>query len=145
MEKVFEKNFTVLPVHTNYHPPMIFGGHFLAELDLCAANCVTRALRYSQSCDSAVTHVVETKFLKPCYVGDIIFMRAEIVDLGEKSVVVTVTADREKRQTTKRDRVGEAKFVFVTISHVEDVANCPDKLPYAPHGLVLDETQGHPA
>lgn len=139
MNTHFETNFTVLPMHTNYHPPMIFGGAFFAEIDLCAAACVNRFL-HDSTCESAVTHLVENlKFLAPCYVGDIIYIEADVVGTGKKSIVVNVVARRERRDSPKLDLVAEAKFVFVSIEHTNDVINKPQKLPYKEHGLTLPE------
>lgn len=138
MNLEFETNFVVLPKHTNYHPPMIFGGAFFSELDLCAASCVRRLL-YDSDCEGAVTYKAEVNFLAPCYVGDIVFMKAVAKSTGKKSVVVEVTADREKQGSPNRDRVAECKFVFVSIAHTKDVADKPQKLPYKEHGLVIKE------
>jgi len=93
--------------------PMIFGGHFFSEMDLCAACCVNRLLHDSE-CDSAVTHKFEGTFHAPTENGDLIFLEAEVVELRTKAVVVVVKAFREKRAVAGRDFVAEAKFVFVT-------------------------------
>lgn len=113
MNIVFETNFTVLPKHCNYHIPMIFGGEFFAQMDLAAAMCVSRLLHDSE-CDSAVTHKFSGEFLAAAEMGDMIFIRCEVTELRKKAVVVSVTADREKRATPGRDRVAIAEFVFVT-------------------------------
>lgn len=68
--------------------------------------------------------------------ADLIFLEAEIVSLGKKSVVVEVKAYREKSPGS-RDLAADAKFVFVSISHDEDVVNKPEFLPYNNHGLTL--------
>lgn len=133
----FESNFVVLPKHTNYMYPMIFGGAFYSELDLCAATCVNRFL-FDSKCEAAVTHKSDVTYTGPCYAGDIIFMKAKIVDVGKKSVVVEVVADRERRGSPERDRVANAKFVFVAIEHARDVHQKPKRLPYADHGLTLE-------
>lgn len=137
MNTEFETNFTVMPEHTNYMLPLIFGGAFFSKLDLCAACCVKRFLQESK-CEAAVTHLAETKFMKPCYLGDIVFMKAEIIEARVKSITVKVTAEREKRNSLERDRVAEATFVFVSIEHANDISKKPDMLPYAPHGLTLE-------
>lgn len=68
-------------------------------------------------------------------------MQAKIKSTGKKSIVVGVTAYREKRGGPERDLVGEASFVFVSIEHTNDVANKPAKLPYKEHGLALPENK----
>ncbi len=136
MNLEFETNFTVLPKQTNYMPPMIFGGAFFAELDLCAAICVNRFL-HDSDCEAAVTHKADVTYLGPCYVGDIIFLKAKIVGVGKKSIVVEVVADRERRGSPERDRVADAKFVFISIEHSRDVVDKPARLPYKDHGMTL--------
>ena len=132
----FQNNFTVMPKHTNYMYPMIFGGEFFSKIDLCAAACVRRALHDSE-CQSAVTHMVNVKFLKPCYVGDLIYIKSNIVEARTKSIKVKVIAEREKRDSDKRDVVAEGELVFVSVLDIQYVKDKPDKLPYASHNLKL--------
>lgn len=128
MNLIFENSFTVMPTHCNYMFPMIFGGAFFSELDLCAACCVNRLLHDSE-CDSAVTHkVLDLTFHKPAYAGDIIFMRAEVIGLRSKAIEVKVTAEREKRAEPGRDHIAEGRFIFVSKKDGE----------YAGHGLSLE-------
>lgn len=134
MNRIFETNFVVMPTDANYMYPLIFGGAFAAQIDLCAAQAVSRFLHDSE-CESAVTHKMEIEFLKPSYVGDLIFLRATVLDGGKKSILVEVTAEREKRGSPERDTVAFAKFVFVSVKGVEDLSHQPEKLPYHPHGL----------
>lgn len=138
----FETNFVVMPRHTNYMYPMIFGGAFFAELDLCAAQTVARLLYSSETCKASVTHHFEGKFHKPCYAGDMIFLTGEVVELGKKSIVVEVKAYREKRGTGQRDFVAEAKFVFISVKEVINPQDKPHLLPYAEHGLKLPNHKG---
>lgn len=116
--------------------PMIFGGSFFSELDLCAAACVNRFL-HDSDCQEAVTHKSNVTFLLPTYVGDIIFMKSVISSVGGKFIVVDVVAEREKRDGPNRDQVAIANFVFVSIEHAKDVYEKPHKLPYKDHGLSL--------
>lgn len=138
MNTKFETNFVVMPEHTNYLAPMIFGGAFFAELDLCAAQCVTRLL-YDSPCKAAVTHKFEGCFHKPCYAGDLIFLQAEVVELRHKAIKVEVRAYREKRGKPERDYVAFASFVFVSVSDISNVQEKPDLLPYGYHKLSLGE------
>lgn len=141
MNLKFETNFTVMPRHTNYMYPMIFGGAFFAELDLCAAQCVSRLLYDSDSCKASVTHQFEGKYYKPCYAGDIVFLYAEVVEMRHKAIKVHVKAYREKRGIGVRDFVAEASFVFISVSDVSHVQSKPDLLPYADHGLKLPDNE----
>ena len=108
-------NFTVMPGHTNPMFPLIFGGAFFSELDLCAAQAVKRLLYESKTSRTAVTHKFEGTFLMPCYAGDLIFLEAEVTETRKKAIVVEVKAFREKG-SDKRDLVAEAKFVFIAIT-----------------------------
>lgn len=126
MNLKFDTNFTVMPKHCNYMYPMIFGGHFFSEMDLCAACCVNRLLHDSE-CDSAVTHKFEGTFHAAAENGDLVFLEAEVTELRTKAVVVSVKAYREKRANAGRDFVADAKFVFVTKKEGQ----------YFPHGLKM--------
>ena len=135
MNLKFSTTFTVMPKHTNYMFPMIFGGAFFSEIDLCAAQTVNRLLHDSKTARAAVTHKFTGTYHKPTFVGDLIFLHGEVVGLGYKSIVVHVRAFREKRGVAGQDFVAEAEFVFVTVRDTDDVQNRPDFLPYAHHGL----------
>jgi acyl-CoA hydrolase len=136
MNTVFETTFLVMPEHTNAMSPMIFGGAFFSQMDLCAANTVRRFLYESETCHAAVTHKFEGSFHRPCYMGDLVLLRGEIIETRHKAIVVEVVADRETKQG--KERVAEGRFVFVSVTDVENVRDKPALLPYAPHGLSLD-------
>ena len=147
MNTVFETNFTVMPTDANYLSPLIFGGAFFSQMDLCAAQTANRALHDSTtrpkpnqlSCKAAITHIAEVKWDKPCYVGDLIFLRGEVVEFGTKSIVVELSAWREKRGSPDRDKVASGKFVFISIDNYDNLDQHPDLLPYVPHGLKMPE------
>lgn len=122
----YENSFSVMPKHCNWHMPMIFGGAFMGELDLCAAAAVSRVLHDSE-CDSAVTYKANFTFYAPAESGDLIFMKARITELRSKAVSIKVTAHRERRATRGRDLMAEAEFVFCT--------KLGDK--FHPHGLEM--------
>lgn len=124
--RVYETSFVIMPTDANYMYPMVFGGAFFSKMDLAAAVCVSRAIRHSK-CDSSVTHKFNGTFTAPAEVGHIIFLRAEIIDLGKKSLTVRVVAHRERRNSEERDEVANCDFVFVTRA----AGN------YAHHGLIL--------
>ena len=131
MNTTFETTFVVMPKHCNYMYPMIFGGSFFSEMDLCAASCVNRLL-HDSDCDSAVTHKFEGTFHAAAESGDLIFLLAEIVELRKKAVVVKVKAYREPRATAGRGFIAEGKFVFVTKKNGQ----------FAHHGLSLERADG---
>lgn len=126
--------------------PLIFGGAFFAQIDLCAAATVNRFLYDSKTAETAVTHKIEgLSFLKPCYVGDIIFLHGKILpkELRHKAIVVEVTAEREKPGSSKRDKVASAKLVFISIEDRECVKNRPDYLPYVYHEMSVEHEDHH--
>lgn len=135
LNTVYETSFVVYPRHVNCRSPLIFGGAFFSEMDICAATVVKRFLYDSKTAKSAVTHKFEGTFLKPCYMGNLIFLDARITSVGVKSVVVEVKAYRDTE--AGQELVAEANFVFVTVANDDTVEDKPDKLPYHPHGLTL--------
>lgn len=126
MNTHFDTTFVVMPSHCNYMFPMVFGGHFFSEMDLCAASAVSRLLHDSE-CDSAVTHKFSGVFHDAAMCGDLIFLHAVITELRVKSVKVSVKAYREKRSEKGRDFIAESEFVFVTKKDGK----------FHPHGLQL--------
>ena len=141
MNLKYETSFTVYPQHTNCKSPLIFGGAFFGEIDKAAATAVRRFLYSSRTCETAVTYTHEGKFLKPCYMGDLIFLEAEILSVGNKSVVVEVNSFRETSNEglVVREHVAHTKFVFVTLANDDQVDNKPNLLPYCPHGVAMSQ------
>lgn len=115
MELTYETSFTIMPNQCNYHTPLVFGGALFSQMDLCAAVCATRLLRCSPAkCDSAVTHKANITFHKPSFLGDIVFLKAEVVELRKKAIVLKVTAEKEERLNPERIFIAEGDFVFVS-------------------------------
>jgi acyl-CoA hydrolase len=125
----FESNFTIMPSDCNYTQKVVFGGTMLAQMDITAAACVARLLRYSETAESGVTHIVETTFHKPSHVGDIIFLYAEVVELRKKAVIVKMRVFKEERSSFDRTLVATGKFVFVAMKGDQ----------YVNHNLILGE------
>jgi acyl-CoA hydrolase len=113
MNLEFDNSFTVLPKHCNWMYPMIFGGAFMSELDLCAAMAVSRLLHDSE-CDGSVTHKAGFTFHRPAEAGDIIFMKAKITGLRNRGIEIKVKAYRERRAEAGQDLIADAEFVFVS-------------------------------
>lgn len=115
--KTFSTSFIVLPKHCNYMYPLIFGGAFMAELDLAAASLVRRIVSESKFVDNAVTYKADFEFVAPSYSGDLIIMDAVATEVKGKHIVITVTAKREfidTNGTLTQKLVANAKLVFVT-------------------------------
>lgn len=130
----YTTSFIVFPKHCNHHKDLIFGGAFMAELDLAAANCVRKALFGSPNgVENAVTYKAEFEFKKPAYVGDVLELEAEVVSVGKKSIGVRVSADRFN--SGFYDLIAIAEFVFITVDKIETLEHHPNFLPYKEHGL----------
>jgi len=126
----YTTSFIVFPKHCNHLKDLIFGGAFMAELDLAAAHAVRIALiGNTNGIENAVTYKATFEFLKPSYVGDLLEIDAEVTNFGTKSVEVLVTAKRG------RDTIAVGDFIFITIGKVESLEDHPDLLPYKAHGL----------
>lgn len=146
MNTTFETNFMVMPTDANHLSPLIFGGAFFSQMDLCAANTVRRFLYDSETATGAVTHkVLNLTWFKPCYVGDLVYLRGQVVSWGQKSVSVEVLAEREEKispdvvkltkKSSFREKVAEGTFVFVAIAAVDTIKERPMLLPYVKHGV----------
>lgn len=133
MHTHFTTSFVVFPQDTNYMPPMVFGGKMLAEMDIAAATAVRRLLYSSPAgAKDAVTVGVESvKFHAGAEVKDLIFLDAEIVKVGIKSVSVQVKGYREhpSREQPLRELMCEGLFHFSAYDLGTKKA--------IPHGLTL--------
>jgi acyl-CoA hydrolase len=130
----FTTSFIVFPKHCNHFKELIFGGAFMAEMDLAAAHCVRLALFDTDNgVKNAVTHKASFTFLKPSYVGDLLELEANIQSFGEKSITVEVKARRNRNRVY--DNIAAGEFVFISIGDVDDLTSHPDFLPYKAHGL----------
>ena len=99
MNTKFETNFVVIPIDASTLVSINFWRRIFSKMDLCAA-CTHRVFTESKSCEFAVTHKAEVTWLKPCYIGDIVFLRGDC-ELGKKSIVVNVTADPGKKEVAQ--------------------------------------------
>jgi acyl-coenzyme A thioesterase PaaI-like protein len=146
METKFTHTFTVFPEHTNYMPPMIFGGKLLAEMDICAAMTVRRFLYSSRTAKDAVTVAVNNvSFYVGAVIGDLIFLEGEIVHTGNSAVDVHVTgwreshldigelADADLTSPPKREKICDGDFRFCT-STPPTLA----RVRRQPHGLKIE-------
>lgn len=124
MNLKFETSFWVMPKDCNAYYPMIFGGAFFSEMDICAASCVKRLLHDSE-CDSAVTYKFEGTFHAAAQAGDLVLLEAEIVELRNKAITISVKGYRDSKE--QKELLASARFVFVTKKDGQ----------FHPHGLKL--------
>lgn len=113
-DMTFSNSFIVMPKDCNYMFPLIFGGAFMAQLDLCAAILANRLVKISDTVNNAVTFKADFEFSGPSYSGDIIRMVAGLLDLKKKSICIKVLAYREPRESLEKTLVATGNFVFVT-------------------------------
>lgn len=135
LETKYTNSFVVMPDMCNFRFPQIFGGAFMAQIDLCAATCATRLLQFSDSpCNNAVTYKITAPdgkdglvFHKPSQLGDLITLEAEVIALRNNSITVKINGYKQSRLEKYPEKIlcVEAYFVFVTLQD--------DK--YRPHGL----------
>lgn len=110
---VHESSFVVYPADLN-HMDTLFGGRLASEMDRTAGIAVRRLLYSSKTARRAVTMKVEDlEFDRPCRKGDLVLVRAKVVDLGRKSVKVSVLASREEAKAL--ESVATATFIFVAV------------------------------
>lgn len=104
----------------------------MAQLDLCAASACTNLLQFSDSpCDSAVTYkILELTFHKAAQMGDLVLMEAEITELRDNAIVVTVQAYRQPREVKNPPKIHTATARFVFVSMKQD--------QFYPHRLKLE-------
>lgn len=130
-----EKTFTVLPSSTNHmtfaeeNRKIIFGGTFLKEIDVTCAELVRMALWSSDACKQAFTHEMYNKFVAPAREGDIVLIKAKLVELRRRGLKIEFEAYAFAEGTGQRKKVAEGHAVFV--SH--------NGLAYGPHELKLPE------
>lgn len=133
----YTTSFIVFLEHCNHLKELIFGGAFMAQMDLAAAHCVRRLLfDAAEGVEHSVTHKASFEFHKPAYVGDLLELESEIMSLGEKSIVVQVIAWRNKRRN--RVKIATGDFVFISVGDVDDLTSHPEFLPYKAHGLRVE-------
>ena len=106
--------FTVLPKHCNHHMPMIFGGHFMAEMDIAAAMLVAKLLVNSTTATHAVTYKYDGTFFAAAEMGDIVELRCKITEVRKRGIGVEVCAYRQRRNQSILDYVAKSNFVFVS-------------------------------
>ncbi len=90
----------------------IFGGWLMSQVDI-AGSIV--AYRFANGRVVTVS-VNDFVFLKPVFVGDLVSLFAEIVNIGNTSIQIDVTAYAErKRGVSVCHRVAQAKLTYVAI------------------------------
>lgn len=134
------RRLLIFPTHCNHHGHLIFGGKFLEELDLAAADEVRTFLKKSKSSNDAVTHKCNVTFCRPSYVGDTLVIESFVKSAGRKSIVVELTATLDSPDEKRNGKVAAtAEFVFIAISPASlHPMYTPEFLNYVEHGLKVE-------
>tara|TARA_E500000178_G_scaffold345200_1_gene394691 strand:+ start:1518 stop:1901 length:384 start_codon:yes stop_codon:yes gene_type:complete len=101
----------------------IFGGWFMAQMDLAAGNTAARIARGR----SATVAVDGIQFLKPVSVGDEVTLFAELESVGRTSMRIQVEAWRRARDGDETEKVTEALFTFVALDQDGRPRPIPDR------------------
>ncbi len=106
----------------------IFGGWLMAQMDMAAGIIAAR-----QSHGRAATIAVEgMKFHHPVHIGDEVSVYATLTSVGRTSMVIDVESWRRPRTGDDRNRVTQAKFIFVAIDEDRRPRAVPPLDPCAP-------------
>lgn len=89
----------------------IFGGWVLSQMDIAAGICA------GQRAQARVVTVAVDRmsFIRPVRVGDILGVYTHIEQVGNTSVTIHVEAWVRRERIGVREKVTEAKFVFVAL------------------------------
>lgn len=128
LQTTHSTSFVIYPTDTQ-HYGTLFGGKILAEMDRCAGITVRRLLYASPVKDAVTVALTNVTFKQPGNIKDLVFVSGKVVNLGEKSIDVQITVEKEIGY--KREIIAEGLFVFVSY----DVENKQSK----PHGLKLQK------
>ena len=101
----------------------IFGGWFMAQMDLAAGNTAARIARGR----SATIAVDGIQFLKPVSVGHEVTLFAELESVGRTSMRIQVEAWRRARDGDETEKVTEALFTFVALDQDGRPRPIPDR------------------
>ena len=111
----------------------IFGGWLMAQMDMAAGII---AARHCQG--RAATIAVEgMKFQNPVHIGDEVSVYAALASVGRTSMVIDIEAWRRPRTGDDRQRVTQARFIFVAIDEnrrPRPVSPLPGQIPGEQHG-----------
>jgi len=100
----------VFPTHAN-HYGTIFGGRVLELMDLTAA---LAAMRFAKE-DAVTASIDAVDFKKPIKVGDIMELKAKVINTGRTSMVVRVEVYRVGKFHSRRDSTCVGYLVFVAV------------------------------
>lgn len=124
-------SFVAFPQDCNANPPMVFGGKLLSEMDRCAG-ITTRRLLYNSPTgakDAVTIAINNVKFHKSAQVKDLLFVTGKVLKVGEKSITIKVTIEKELLK--ERELVIEGEFIFCAYDLETKKA--------IPHGIIIND------
>jgi acyl-CoA thioesterase YciA len=110
-DKVPEIRVLAMPADTNAAGD-IFGGWLMSQVDI-AGSIVAYRFANGRVVTVAVNDFV---FIRPVYVGDLVSLYADLINVGNTSMQVEVIAYAERRRgNTECHRVAQATLTYVAI------------------------------
>ena len=111
-DKQPEIRVLAMPADTNAAGD-IFGGWLMSQVDIAGS-----IVAYRFASGRVVTvSVNDFVFLKPVFVGDLVSLFAELINVGKTSMQIEVIAYAErKRGVAESHRVAQAKLTYVAIN-----------------------------
>ena len=106
-----ETSFVAFPQDCNANPPMVFGGKLLSEMDRCAGITARRFLYNSNVRDAVTVAVNNVVFHKAAEVKDLLIVTGTVIKVGDKSITIKVTVEKETKDT--KELVVSGEFVYV--------------------------------
>ena len=96
----------------------LFGGQMVSWMDISASKAVHRFLKKSDA-DAALTRAIDAiEFKETVEVGDWVNFEANIISVGNSSIVVNIDAYKESNKTDKT-LACTARFTFVSVKKNE--------------------------
>lgn len=113
---------TLLPRDTN-SGGTIFGGVILSYIDMAGAIEAVRQTGIERFVTVAMREVI---FHKPVFVGDLMSLYAEVMNIGTTSITVRVIVEAERvGARSERVRVTEAEVIYVAVDENRNKIQIP--------------------
>lgn len=101
----------VLQSHVN-GTGRLFGGQLMSWMDICGAICAKRHADY----DVVTASAHQLEFLRPANPNDVVIITASLLNVGNTSMRVQITAEVEHYSEGKRERIKTCSAVFVYVA-----------------------------
>lgn len=108
--KTLEMSFLAQPIHVNYHGS-IHGGSVMKWIDEAAYALAVRVAQ--KNCVTKMVNGIE--FLDPIYIGDLVYISAQVVHIGSTSMRLRVSVASENLIDKIRKENCACELTFVAI------------------------------